>query len=102
MLIVIAVYAVITRFMLSSYKKAGPVMLYALYALNAVVTVLYAVFCGIIAGDRSDIVYITEFYAVELDLVASTLSTAVINVIVAIVMIILNIVYFNKRKHMFK
>ena len=73
------VFAICTRFALSSYKKKAPLMMVALNIIFSCVHVY-------------DFLYNTVVY------VEGTPSSAII---LGIVLAILNYVYFNKRKHLF-
>ena len=86
---VLCVYAIITRVMLAGLKKAGPPMLYGFYIINIVSMILYYVFAFIILapsgagfGDLVDFRTIVSF-------------------IVPVVMLFVNISYFNYRKNLF-
>ncbi len=82
-LIVLGVYAIATRYALARYKSFAPIMLYALYAVNLVGAVVYAVMVAPILQVR--ITKIAE--------IPSLIGT--------LVMLIINIVYFQKRADLF-
>ncbi len=79
-----AIFCIVTRFALAKYKKAAPSMITAVYAAVPIFGALYIGAC------KAFVPYL-EFDA------GALLPSFVIN----IVMLILNIIYFNKRKHRF-
>ncbi len=84
LMIVLAVYAIITRFMLSGYKKAGPPMYIVFYILGILISGYYLIRARSVASE------------VELDL-----TEYYVQVVYNIIIMALNIVYFNKRKELF-
>lgn len=81
--IVLAVYAVYVRFRLAHFKKNGPMSYYMLLAANAIGSTIYYIVVSFVTG------------IMMLD--SSTITT----LISSIVMLALNVVYFNKRIHLF-
>lgn len=79
----LAVMALVTRSALYWNKRKGPKLLCALYILNAVVGVLYAVVASAVTGQML------------FD------GSIVITLVSSIVMLIVNNIYFKKRKDMF-
>ena len=85
-LIILAVLCIITRFRLAAFQKKGPIMLYIVYALIILVSVIYSAASGwVISGGNARLFGMTEF-------------SSLIGMIAGIV---LNYIYFNKRKHLF-
>ena len=82
--IALAAFALIVRQKLAHFKSDGPMMLIVLYGLNVVVSVLYIAMVMMIVG--SDVVSLTVILP---------------SIVSSIVMILINKVYFGKRKHMF-
>ncbi len=76
----LGVFAIITRFALAKYKKSGPMFLYSLYVANAVVALIYGIGATVALGE---------------------VAFNPISIGGTVLMIVLNVVYFNKRKHLF-
>lgn len=83
--IAIAIFALVTRFMLADFKKCGPAMYIGMQVAGLIISIAY------IASVTSIVDGLTEYIA------SSTYGTMA----VSIVMLICNIVYFKKRKHLF-
>lgn len=81
-----AALAVVTRIQLAGYKKKGPTLLLAVYGLNALINIFY------IIGVASSVGSLIS---------ASAYSSNVISVVVSIIMIFVNYIYFKKRSNMF-
>lgn len=79
----LAAFSVYVALQLKGFKKGAPQLLMYLYIAALAVAILYAILNLIIVGSLSG------------------LSTIIIEIIVSIVMIILNKIYFDKRKHLF-
>ena len=79
----LAVYAVVVQRALAKFRAKGPMMYYLMYIVNTAVTVLYLLIGSIIIGQS-----------------AFTAEVAG-SIIGSIVMIFINIPYFNNRKHLF-
>ncbi len=79
----LAVLAIVARFALAKYKKSGPGLFIAYYAGGAVLSALYAVAASLVIGQP-----------------AFNLSS-IVSLALSVVMIILNIIYFSKRKNLF-
>ena len=77
--------ALVARFSLSGFKKNGPTMLYILYGANILFGIIYAIAVGIVCHDMS--------IAFSSGTIGSLVGSGV--------MLAVNIVYFNKRKHLF-
>lgn len=83
--IALGIFALVTRFILADFKKAGPAMYIGLLAANIVLSIAYyASVSGIVGGE------------VDMDY-TSTYSS----IVASVVLLICNIVYFKKRKHLF-
>ena len=83
--IVLGIFALVTRFILADFKKAGPTMYIGMLAANIVLSIAYyASVSGIVGGE------------VGMDY-TSTYSS----IVASVVLLICNIVYFKKRKHLF-
>ena len=81
--IAVAVFAILTRFSLAKFQVNGPRNLYVLYIVNFCLVLIYAIAIGAITG-------INVFTA-----------SIVANLITSIVMVVVNYIYFNKRKELF-
>ena len=79
--IALAVFGIYTRFRLAGYKKNGPACLIATYAASAIISFAYMLIVCIILGDFSD----SDFGSI----------------VTSIAMIVLNYIYFKKRKSLF-
>lgn len=78
-----AIFAIYTRFSLSSFKRNGPTCVLIRYALSAAIPLLYTFAVTAITG-------------------ATAVSSSIVStVVVATVMIFVNRIYFNKRKALF-
>lgn len=78
------VLAIYTRFRLAAYAENGPKLLYLVYAITAIASLLYIVLNGSVIDDFSTV-----------------MPTAIANIVVSVLMIVLNRIYFNKRSYMF-
>ncbi len=80
----LAVYAIVTRFSLAGFRKHGPFMYYLLLIFNILVGGIYIMLVNEIAvGVKFDF---TRMYA---------------NIVVLVILLICNIIYLGKRKHLF-
>lgn len=79
----LAVYAVVVQRALAKFRAKGPMMYYLMYIVNTAVTVLYLIIGSIIISQS-----------------AFTAEVAG-SIIGSIVMLFVNIPYFNNRKHLF-
>ncbi len=79
----LAGYAIFTRNRLVKYKSNAPMCLYLLYGMNAGVLLFYSIMFFLVVNE------------------SGPLSAAIGGVISSIVCIVLNRIYFNKRKEMF-
>ena len=79
----LAVYAVVVQRALAKFRAKGPMMYYLMYIVNTAATVLYLLIGSIIIGQS-----------------AFTAEVAG-SIIGSIVMLFVNIPYFNNRKHLF-
>ncbi len=81
--IAVAAFAIYTRIRLKNFCKNGPTCLYVLYIAALVISTIYiAVASSVIGESAAD---------------ASTITS----IVVSVTMLIININYFGKRKHMF-
>ena len=80
-------YAIYTRMMLAKYKKAGPLNLYILLGANILMGILSNV--AILAYVGTDVLDASDMTSFGRQLAAT------------ITLLIVDIVYFNKRKHLF-
>ena len=83
-MLAIAAFGIYTRFRLAGRKENGPVCLYTLYGVGAVLTVLYNIALLIVTG-----------------LNQLTDPTSIASFITSVVFICLNYIYFSKRKSSF-
>ena len=85
-LVALAVTFIVARFRLAAFKKSGPLLLYIAYALVILASVIYSAVSGlVVAGAQARLVGLSEISAV-LGMIAG---------------VALNVVYFNKRMHLF-
>lgn len=89
-LFLLAAYAIVTRFQLSGLKKNGPAMLYGVYILNMICSIIYIIAVYAVVSSSSAINVGSLFG-----------SQIVSSFVVPIVFLIINIVYFGKRKDIF-
>ena len=89
-----AVYAIVTRFALSGYKSIGPKLLFGQYALNTAINLIYVIAVSSVLNNVSDVINVSSY-------TSQLTRQAIGQVILAVVMIIVNKVYFDKRKDMF-
>ena len=87
--LVLAAYAIITRFQLAKFRKIGPPLLILMPFLTIVIQVIYA--AGVVSV-FSDLMPAHE--AIDFVRLGS-------NIAGNLVLEIVNIIYFNKRKHLF-
>ena len=85
--LLVAVFGVVTRFSLSGYRSIGPKLLTTLYVLCALVNLFYIISLTVVVDGVVDL---TE-----------SVATVITQIIISIVMIIINYVYFKKRAYMF-
>lgn len=83
LIILLAAFAIVTRFSLAKLQASGPKYLYILYIGSFVVNIIYAIAVGAITG-------INVFD-----------TSIIIQLIVCVVMVIVNHIYFSKRKSLF-
>ena len=83
--IILAGFAVYTRFRLAGFKKDGPKMLQLLYIANGLLGLVYT----IAATTAVDGVVTIDF------------SSSIVGIIGAVIMVAANHVYFKKRAHLF-
>lgn len=88
-IIAFAVFLIYVRFRLAGFYKNGPKMLLTVYVLIAVINIVY-----IIAVESCHTELTSKL--IEIDY-----TNAITQIIVAVVMVIVNTVYFNKRKELF-
>lgn len=80
--ILLAGLCVYTRFRLSQYRKDGPLFVYITYAVNGLITIIYSIVLANITG-------------------INQIAKIIVTVVVLAVAIVLNVIYFNKRKDLF-
>lgn len=98
-LIALAVYVLITRFVLAGYHKAGPAMYLGYLAATIAVVFIYSV---MLSGIDPTIVRIdTGLWSYVEYEYSFSWSQTIGNIIANIIMLICNIIYFNKRKELF-
>jgi hypothetical protein len=84
--ILMAVYAIIVRFMLAGFKKNGPTLYFILIAMAIVIQMAYTTIVSMIT---------------KVNLFVSQTSSPIVVIMVDIILLIINIIYFGKRKHKF-
>lgn len=87
--VVLAAFTIYTRYRLAGFHENGPKMLMFLYAANPVVEIIYHIGTSIVLP--ADVVGSPEYI----------LGQIVGNGLVAVVMIVINRIYFKKRQHLF-
>lgn len=83
LLLVLAVFMIVTRFQLSGLKKNGPKMIVGLYGLNIAIAIIYAVLISCT----------TNYMAFDTSIVGQC--------VISIAMAVVNKVYFDRRKDIF-
>ena len=83
-------FAIYTRFQLSGLKRKGPTMYILLYASNILLTIVYLIVSFSIISAKAG--------AVGSYISGATSAGQVVNLVVAIAMMIVNIIYLNNRK----
>lgn len=81
-MILIGGFSIFTRFLLSKYRKNGPLFLYILCGIGDGLSLIYSIAVMNISG-------------------VNQVANGVVSVIVSAVFIIFNIRYFGKRKNLF-
>ncbi len=79
----IAVFAILTRIRLKNFCKNGPAYLYTLYGAVTAVTLLYIIIVSSIIGT------------------SAADSSTITSMVIGVAMLIVNVIYFGNRKHMF-
>lgn len=98
-LIAMAVYVLITRFVLAGYRKAGPGMYLGYLAAGIVIVFIYSV---MLSGIEPTTIRIdTDIWSYIEYTYSFSWSQNIGNIIANIVMLICNAIYFNKRKELF-
>ena len=82
-----AVLAILTRQKLAQFRKDGPTYLLMLYVINMAVSVIYLILVTIIVGDMV--------------LTGEVMGQYLLIIVVSIVMIVVNNIYFKKRASLF-
>lgn len=77
-------FALVTRFALAGFKKVGPVMYISLLAMVIVLNVIYVIAVDAIV----DNIQVTD-------------SSIIVSIVIYVALLICNIIYFRKRKHLF-
>ncbi|MBO4468352.1 MAG: zinc ribbon domain-containing protein [Clostridia bacterium] len=85
----LAIYA---RFALAGFKRNGPALVLAVYAVAAVANLFYVIGFNAALGE------VSQYIQSEMSQFTTSMITSLI---VSVVVAILNLVYFNKRKHLF-
>lgn len=88
--LVLCVGAIFVRFQLAKFKKNGPLFYFILIGINIVTSIIYIIAYAIILADVNN-------YTTTITISPSQISGLIGNVVI----LILNIIYFNKRKHLF-
>lgn len=86
--IVSAVLLIYTRFLLAGYKRNAPMMVTVSYAFTCVASLIYVIAVSVILSNAG------------ID-ASETISSEIPSLIGAAVMIVVNYIYFNKRKALF-
>lgn len=83
LLLACAAFAIFTRFQLARFRKNGPACLYVVYIAQEVLSIAYAAVAAAMVGD------------------GSVLADTVVSTITVVVMVVINVIYFRKRSHLF-
>ena len=86
-MIALAVFDIVVRQRLAHFQRSGPRSLLILYVASIVVSLLYLILATAIVGDWL--------------LSSDTISQYATNIIIAVVMILVNNLYFKKRASLF-
>lgn len=89
----LAVFTIITKFKLESFKKEAPTYLYIMYIANVVINIIYLI-CIIAIAESTFISGMVDY--------VGTIAEAVFSFVCWGVFLVLNYIYFNKRKVLFK
>lgn len=101
--IFIALYAIVTRFMLSGFKSIGPKLLYFLYILLGVTTLVYTLLFQNITNINDDLkgyYYAIRGLSFNIDYISMWIRVAG-NLIANLVLICVNFAYFSNRSNLF-
>lgn len=91
--VALAVLAIFVRFRLAKFRQNGP-MLYLLYlAVTAATSLIYAIIYNVICAQ------INSWFGYAL--IEYSIATTITSVITSVVMIVLNHIYFQKRRELF-
>lgn len=85
MTIGLGVFAIVVRFFLAKYKKVAPTLLLFLYIASCAINVIYCIAVLLVVPD----------------MFLTAISQMISSTIVSVIMIIVNKVYFDKRKELF-
>ncbi len=88
--VALGAFMIYVRFQLAGYRANGPKYVLVVYAAAASISFIYAIAVSVI---------ISESYS-GFD-TSSIISSAIVNIITSVIMIVANKVYFDKRKFMF-
>lgn len=83
LMIALAGFSIYTRFRLSKYKANGPMCICMVYGASAGIALLYIIAVSVITGE------------------SRLIGSNVVSIIASVVLIVLNYIYFNKRKELF-
>lgn len=83
LLLACAAFAIFTRFQLARFRKIGPICLYVLYIAQELISIVYAAVAAALIGD------------------SSVLGETIVSTITVVVMVVINVIYFRKRSHLF-
>jgi len=85
-----AAFCIYTRYRLANYKSNGPLCVFCMYGISAVMNLGYTIITNLVISSHP---LTNGNVQVSYSLIA--------NIVTSIVMIVLNIIYFNKRKSLF-
>lgn len=95
-LIGFAAFAIYVRFQLSGYKKNAPMCVTAMYVISAAIAFIYNIATAAILSSKNSV------YMLDIgENVVGLIGQGIVVVIVTVIAIALNNIYFKKRKHLF-
>lgn len=89
--ILLAVGAIYTRFRLAKYRKNGPLMYYCVIGANVILSIIYILSVHAALSNN--------FYSISLSDLLS--AKYIYSIVISIILLIANFIYFGKRKHLF-
>ena len=97
-LLAFAAYCVYTRFALAKFRRSGPTHYLWVYGLSIIIPVFYLICVYMVVNN-----YAGDFVSFSFsDLMGSdSMTELIVYIVIDIIMIVVNKIYFGKRKHLF-